>query len=460
MATKYAIIMSEIKKQVENGTLGPGKKLPSVRELSERYACSKNTIIQAYHELEKEHVIYSVPRSGHYVVNRLRPHPDGITSAIIDFLSAGPDHEVMPYLEFQHCINQAIDMYKDELFHYTDLAGIQPLRLQVSRYLQNLQVFSPPERVFVTSGVQQALHILIPMPFPNGKRNILVEQPTYFGMIESAQLQNVTTFGIDLTMDGLDFDRLEFFFRHQEIKFFYTVPRFHNPLGHSYTNEEKKRIVRLAQKYDVYIVEDDFLGELDPNPKSDPLFSYDPDGRVIYLKSFSKIMLPGLRVAVTVLPTIMTNTFLRYKFSTDFMTSALSQGALEIYIKSGMLQGHLKRIKVLYHKKMQLLLAACEQHLPPDVVYTQPASGFYSTIFLPGHVKARRLAELLQQKNIYVDDARRMFLPEFQRDDMIRLSISQVSEHQIEQGVKEIGRCIRFLLGKRDSPSQLSTAWL
>ena len=92
-------------------------------------------------------------------------------------------------------------------------------------------------------------------------------------------------------------------------------------------------------------MEDDFLGDLDPNTKSDPLFSFNPSGRVIYIKSFSKVFLPGLRIATVVLPTLMINNFLRYKFSSDFNSAALSQGALEIYLISGMFTSHLKKNK-------------------------------------------------------------------------------------------------------------------
>ncbi|MGM9951374.1 MAG: PLP-dependent aminotransferase family protein, partial [Lysinibacillus sp.] len=300
MCAKYIDIMEEIRRRMVEGTLQAGSRLPSVRQLSEHFSCSKNTVIKAYEELEKGHFIYSIPKSGYYVVDVLPDAPD--ETGVIDFLSAGPDQNVMPYIDFQHCMNQAIEQYKEELFTYSDQQGLYSLRVQVVNYLQNLQVFTEPERVVIVSGSQQALNLLVSMPFPNGKNNILMEQPTYFGFIESVQLQQATTFGIELSMEGIDLERLEYIFRNNDIKFFYIIPRFHNPLGHCYTNREKKKIVELAEKYDVYIVEDDFLGDLDPDTKADPLFSFAPSGRVIYIKSFSKIFLPGLRIAAVVLP--------------------------------------------------------------------------------------------------------------------------------------------------------------
>ncbi len=448
MRPKYIEIMEEIKQRLASKSLVAGSRLPSVRQLSDHLSCSKNTVIKAYEELEKEHLIYSVPKSGYFVVNEWQLETD--ESAVIDFLSAGPDRNVMPYIEFQHCMNKAIEQYKEELFTYSDQQGLYSLRVQVARYLQNLQVFTVPERVVVVSGSQQALHLLASMPFPNGKNNILIEQPTYFGFIESLKLQQATTFGIELSMKGIDLERLEYIFRNNDIKFFYIIPRFHNPLGHCYTNSEKKKIVELAEKYDVYIVEDDFLGDLDTDTKSDPLFSFAPSGRVIYIKSFSKIFLPGLRIATIVLPSLMVSNFLRYKFSADFNSPALSQGALEIYLKSGMFTSHLKKIKEVYYTKMHILQEACECLLPSDTYFSKPPSGFYLSVSLPGNVTAKQIVHLLNEKNILVDDASRMFLPEYKKENLLRLSISQVKEHQIRQGVEELAKCIAMLSSRRN----------
>ncbi|MGE7090281.1 PLP-dependent aminotransferase family protein [Lysinibacillus sp. NPDC048646] len=448
MSSKYKQIMEEIKGQLANGILHAGSKLPSVRQLAVHFSCSKNTVIRAYTELEKEHFIYAVPKSGYYVVHEFQHSKHD--NEMIDFYSAGPDINVLPYIEFQHCMNQAIEQYKEELFTYSDQQGLYSLRVQLVKYLQSLQVFTQPEKLVVVSGSQQALNLLVSLPFPNGKNNILIEQPSYFGFIESANVHQVTTFGIELSMEGIDLGRLEYIFRNNDIKFFYVIPRFHNPLGHSYTNSEKKKIVELAEKYDVYIVEDDFLGDLDPNDKSDPMFSYAPSGRVIYIKSFSKIFLPGLRIATAVLPKQMVDNFLRFKFTSDFNSSALSQGALEIYLKSGMFNSHLKKIKELYHSKMQILQEACELLLPANTHFSKPTSGFYLSIYLPEKVTAKQVVHMLNEQHIYVDDASRMFLPAYKKENLIRLCISQVNESQIKLGIEQLAHCIALIDSRKN----------
>lgn len=129
------------------------------------------------------------------------------------------------------------------------------------------------------------------------------------------------------------------------------MPRIHNPLGVSYTKAQKSRIVFLANKYDVYLVEDDYIADFETDLKADPLYFYDINQRVIYLKSFSKIMFPGLRVGFAVLPETICSQFAEYKRLIDIDSSMFSQGALDIYIKSGMFNRHIHQVRKVYDEK-------------------------------------------------------------------------------------------------------------
>jgi DNA-binding transcriptional MocR family regulator len=290
------------------------------------------------------------------------------------------------------------------------------------------------------------------MPFPNGKSNILIEQPTYSGITQSCWLANVTALGIARTPRGIDFETLERIFQNGNIKFFYTIPRFHNPLGTSLSNEEKKRLLALALRYDVYIVEDDYLADLETNPKADPLFAFDSEEHVIYLKSFSKTLLPGLRIGMAILPQMLISTFKSFKKAADLNTSILSQGALEIYIRSGMLEKHHQKIKMFYQTRMVSLLTACKTHLPPTVNYVVPKTGFFASMELP--YSAQTLVEKAKIENIRLlsVQATMAYLPEFQSDHLIRLSICKTPLHQIEAGIATIAKILN------DIPSNSSFA--
>ncbi|WP_240338507.1 PLP-dependent aminotransferase family protein [Peribacillus alkalitolerans] len=448
MLTKYEEIMNEIKTRIVEGRILPGDKLPSVRSLSVELQCSINSIVKAYAELEKEHKVYTVPKSGYFLVggNSL-PHEK--FSNLIDFSSAGPDRIKMPYRDYQHCMNQAIELYKEEMFQYSEPLGLATLRQQLSKQLQNLQVFAPPERIAVVSGSQQALDLLVSLPFPNGKEIICVEQPTHFSFIESITSRGLKAVGIEITEQGIDFEHLEDIFRTMSIKFFYTVSRFQNPTGYSYSNDEKKRIVQLAQKYDVYIIEDDYMGDLDTRSKADPMFAYDPSGRVIYTKSFSKVLLPGLRLGAAVLPDAMVEVFTKAKFAADVHTPVLTQGALEVYLKSGMYNAHIQKLRKQYKKKGIILKHAYLEHLPEGTSFSGGESGFYSTIKLPEQMKAKHLVEHLKKKNVLVQDATYMFLPPYRKENRIRISVSQVEDQLIGLGVKKIGEGIQELLNRK-----------
>ena len=269
-------------------------------------------MIRAYTELEKRHAIYSVSQSGYYVVQK-DGDSNNMDKSLIDFASASPDVNVFPYLDFQHCLNKAIDTYKYELFTYGDPQGMEKLRRTLVSHLAGAQVFTSAERIMITAGAQQALEILTKMPFPGGKSVILVEQPSYNNYLRLLESEGVPVIGITRTAAGIDLQALEEQFRSGHIKFFYTMSRYHNPLGNSYSAEQRKAIANLAAKYDVYIVEDDYMADLGEERGYDPIYAYNRTSHVVYLKSFSKIIFPGLRLGAVVLPERLLDTFRAFK---------------------------------------------------------------------------------------------------------------------------------------------------
>ncbi|KPL58477.1 aminotransferase-like domain-containing protein [Rossellomorea vietnamensis] len=445
---KFEEIIRYIEELAESGDLKSGSRLPSIRSLAKKFSCSLNTVIKAYKELEFSHKIYAVSKSGYYLVEDF-PYKRQAGSAVTvyDFLSAGPDKHAMPYLDYKHCMNLAIDRYKEEMFTYSDLLGLPSLREELARHLRDLQVFADPSRIAVTTGSQQALHLLIRQPFPNGKRTILTEQPAHPSFIESVKDQ--PCLGIDIGRDGPNLEQLEFIFQQEDIKFFYVVSRFHNPTGHSYTNEGRRKIVELAERYDVYIVEDDYMGDLDPDPKQDPMFAYQPNGRVIYTKSFSKTLLPGLRLGLAVLPHELIEGFTRAKFAADVHTPVITQGALEIYLKNGMFASHIEKIRTLYRKKGEVLLRAYRAFMPEGTLYSSPTSGFYSTVRLPSPLKADGLILRLKERNVLAQSTESMYLEDFMRHDELRLSVSHVEDRMIGVGVALMAETIREMAIER-----------
>ncbi|MWC31223.1 aminotransferase-like domain-containing protein [Paenibacillus sp. MMS18-CY102] len=435
---KYAAILSDMEQKLDDGHYRSGEKLPSVRNAAKAYGCSTSTIIRAYGELEKRHAIYTIAQSGYYAVERPGASFNHDGSGQIDLSSASPDLNVFPYRDFQHCLNKAIDTYKYNLFTYGDSLGLDKLRLTLSSHLAGDQVFAKPERIVVTSGAQQALEILAKMPFPNGNKAVLVEQPSYKIYLRFLETEGIPVRGIARRETGIDLRELEEQFKHGGIKFFYTMSRYHNPLGTTTSVEERKAIAALASKHNVYVVEDDYMADLGEEQGFEPIYAYNRTSHIVYLKSFSKIIFPGLRIGAAVLPEQLLETFRSYKRYAD--TSLLSQAALEIYIKNGMYERHKRKIYSQYALRMRALQDAVERHNQAGTItLAGTGSGIYVQFKLPQAVNLEQLAKRLEKRGIIVELSKGCYLTDYlEREKFLRISISRARLDQIEEGVRAI----------------------
>lgn len=431
---KYEEIAALLEHQIQEGMLEANAKLPSLREMAEQCSVSIGTVRAAYQELEKRHHIYAVSKSGYFVVgtaeNRcFRPNQ------MIDFYSGAPDGRYIQFQDFQHCVEKAMDLCREVIFTYAEVQGLPFLLENLKTQLTKYQIYTKASNIIVTSGSQQALDILCRMPFPNGKRTVLLEQPTYYGMVQSVYLGETPAIGIRRGFDGINFEELERLFYYGDIKFFYTIPRYHNPTGHSYTEKEKKELLRLAYKYNVYIVEDDIAADFDTNAKNDPLYAYDTHDRVIYIKSFSKILMPGLRVSAIVVPELIKNVFLEYKQWTDTYTSILSQGALAVYLGSGMFDKYQENIRSMYVKRMAALKRVVQENNVAGMEWNIPDSGFFACVKMEHEEPFYKIEPGLIKNNIRLMDTSSFFLKEFRNSYSYRVSVSKANEEEIEKGI-------------------------
>ena len=323
--SKYQAVVSFLKKGIESGKFPTGSRLPSIRQLSQDFHCSKDTIQRALLELRHEQYLYAKPQSGYYVLEQGQ-HQDLEIEVTDEHASA--------YDDFRLCVNETLIGRENYLFNYYDnQEGLEELRQSVHQLLFNQALYCKPDQLVLTSGTQQALFILSQIDFPSQRAEILVEQPTYHRMNRLLVAQGLAYQTIERRIDGIDLDELEEQFKSGKIKFFYTIPRFHYPLGHSYSDQEKRAILDLANQYGVYIVEDDYLGDLDPR-KGQTFHYLDTDDRVIYIKSFSTSLFPALRITALILPNALKEAFVSYKNILDYDSNLIMQKALSLYIDS------------------------------------------------------------------------------------------------------------------------------
>ena len=323
--SKYQAVVSFLKKGIESGKFPTGSRLPSIRQLSQDFHCSKDTIQRALLELRHEQYLYAKPQSGYYVLEQ-GPHQDLEIEVTDEHASA--------YDDFRLCVNETLIGRENYLFNYYDnQEGLEELRQSVHQLLFDQALYCKPDQLVLTSGTQQALFILSQINFPSEGEEILVEQPTYHRMNRLLVAQGLAYQTIERRIDGINLEELEKQFKSGKIKFFYTIPRFHYPLGHSYSDQEKRAILDLANQYGVYIVEDDYLGDLDS--KKGQTFHYlDTEDRVIYIKSFSTSLFPALRITALILPNALKEAFVSYKNILDYDSNLIMQKALSLYIDS------------------------------------------------------------------------------------------------------------------------------
>ena len=323
--SKYQAVVSFLKKGIESGKFPTGSRLPSIRQLSQDFHCSKDTIQRALLELRHEQYLYAKPQSGYYVLEQGQ-HQDLEIEVTDEHASA--------YDDFRLCVNETLIGRENYLFNYYDnQEGLEELRQSVHQLLFDQALYCKPDQLVLTSGTQQALFILSQINFPSEGTEILVEQPTYHRMNRLLVTQGLAYQTIERRIDGINMEELEKQFKSRKIKFFYTIPRFHYPLGHSYSDQEKRAILDLANQYGVYIVEDDYLGDLDSR-KGQTFHYLDTEDRVVYIKSFSTSLFPALRITALILPNALKEAFVSYKNILDYDSNLIMQKALSLYIDS------------------------------------------------------------------------------------------------------------------------------
>ncbi len=359
---KYEIVVNSLTDDMKKGILKKGDKLASIRVLAKKYSCNKDTIIKALYILSKEQLVYAVQKSGYYVLNDISEN-----TKTTDFKSKLPDVAQVPFGDFSICLNDVLNNRDMYLFaSKPNERGLDDLINSLYSLLPTYSVYTDKTQLFLANGAQQALYILSQMDFNVSKNShlkntVLIEQPTYNRMNNLISTLNLAYQTIERSLNGIDLKKLERIFAKGNIKFFYTISRLHYPLGIGYTEQEKMKIVELANKYDVYIIEDDYMADFDAGA-SLPLHYYDVAEKVIYIKSFSSIVFNSLRLALVVLPKQLISPFLKYKNLIDYDTNLLLQKAMSLYIDNGMFFKHRDKLINLYSKKNVQLIKTLNKY--------------------------------------------------------------------------------------------------
>lgn len=433
----YLSIAKDIKKLIIENQVPSGGKLPSINSLSKKYGCSKGTIIKAYDTLCKEHLIYSTPQSGYYVVNNLVTENKTDTS-VYNLSSGNPTINSTPIHEIKHCLNTAIDLYSTTSLEIGP-NGSPSLNHILPEHLSKHHIYANEKNINLTQGILQVLTILTQMPFPNKRETILIEEPSYSFYIEFLKLQKCKVKTIKRDATGIDLIELENIFKSEEIKFFYTIPRNHNPLGTYYSAKQRQGIIDLAQKYNVYIVEDDYFADGCELSRYSPIYYYSDFKNCIYLKSYSKII-PYIRIGLAIIPDDLMDVYFEWtKYSyyySYYMPSLVSQATLESYIRSSLYDKHTSFISSNLKEKLKVIQNATKQWDSSIVEVIGAKSGYYTTFKLAVHINTNKLLSNLKNKNILLKSNVKDYYDIKNYDNSVRVSVARINKDDL---VKVLG---------------------
>ncbi len=368
---------------------------------------------------------------------------------VISFAGGLPATEVLPVDEIQDAVARVLKDRGKYSLQYGSTEGYLPLREMVGRHTARYGIDISPENIMITSGSQQALDLLGKIFINRGDR-IVVEAPTYLGALQAWNAYGAEYVPVPSDEDGMITDELEKALRTGP-KFIYALPNFQNPTGSTLTMERRVRLVELADRYGVPIVEDDPYGQLRFEGEHLPSLvvidnklhtnngSY--TGNVIYLSTFSKILAPGLRLGWVIAPGVVIRKLVMAKQGTDLNSATFNQVLAHEVGQHGFFDRHVKEICDIYRERRDVMLDMLSELMPPGVYWTHPHGGLFLWAELPEGMNTTTLfPEAVAQKVAYVPGE--SFFPCGGGENTMRLNFSYSRPELITEGMTRLANVI------------------
>lgn len=468
----YIQLYQQLRNMIEEGILTENQKLPPIRQMAKLLAVNNGTIVNAYKLLGEEGLIYQKIGSGTYVASllqKLELEERFLDEEIqlmnqgqlpwqqnmISFASLTPAADLFPIADVKAAINHVLDRDGGEVFGYQDSLGYFSLRETFQKYLQRKEIDCQIKDIQVVSGAQQGIDILAKALLQHGDV-VFVEEPTYTGAISAFKSRGARIVSIPIREDGIDLEILEDRLAEYTPKFFYGMTIFQNPTGYTYTTEKKAKLLEISQRWNLMIVEDDSFSELHFTDKKNlPLRALADNDRLIYIKSFSKIFLPGFRIAFLVLPNTIINQVMAAKHTSDISSSGLVQRTFDLLLRKGLWEKHLEGMRQIYCAKYEVFSKLLQEGLPKAVDYRLPRGGLNFWLALPeGYSTDLLYKKCLAVGVIIVPGS--IFFPDGRPNNLFRLSIAAVEAEEMRKGLGLLFKTITELLAEERSENQLA----
>lgn len=480
----YVQIRNHLREQILRGDLPQGTRLPPERTMAKKLGVSRTTVVSAYHELAAEGLLEA--RVGHGTVvtapalglaeggpgvqpiawtahvttlgKRLQgwPVPAEMVSLVhlcskpdvIQLCIGRPDDSLMPIDRIREAVDAVLCRSGAAAVGMTPTYGIPTLREMIASRLVSAGVATDADHVVVLSGAHQGFDILVRLLAEPGD-TVITEAPTYIGALEVFQAEGLRVIGVPVDREGMDVDRAEPIIARYRPRFIYVVPTFQNPTGTTMSLGRREKLLRLAQQYQVPIVEDDAFGDLyfddPPVPK---LKALDRFGHVLYLGTISKALAIGLRIGWLVAPKPVVDVAAHLKALVDFQPPALAQHLVVELIDRGWLDEHVAAMRSVYAARCRAMDAALRRHLPREARWRVPEGGMFLWLELPPQVSAQDLLEAAGPRGVSFLPGHFLY-PSGGPANTCRLCYSTTDEQEIEQGIRILGSTLRELMRRR-----------
>jgi len=366
---------------------------------------------------------------------------------IISFAGGLPNPKSFPIDDLQDVVHNVLKNHGKVALQYGTTQGLRELRESIAKTSRKDGMDVDADDIIITSGSQQGLDT-VGKVFLNPGDTAICGLPSYLGGINAFRSYEANLTGIPLDEDGMRIDILE-----EEIKnllkndnipkFIYVVPTFQNPAGVVMPESRRKKLVDLACEYDIVILEDDPYGKLRFDiDHIKPIKSFDDDGRVIYMSTFSKILSPGFRLAWMIASGELKRKMIICKQALDLCTNTFTQFIADDFMTSGSLDLHIMKIREMYKPKRDIMMKAMKKYFPEEHTCYKPKGGMFAWCTLPEGIDTETMfLDAIKQKVAYVHG--KAFHVDGGGANSMRLNFSYSSDEQIEEGMKRLGHVIK-----------------
>jgi GntR family transcriptional regulator/MocR family aminotransferase len=449
----YKQLYNQIREQILSGKLPADTRLPSIRDMATELSASRNTVDGAYQELYAEGYLYSRPRSGYFVSTLNQDavqHPQAAKPGRNDYLPGPPSNfaydfhparlapESFPTELWRKCFVESLRRNSEQLVQYGDSQGDWGLRCSIKGYLERSRgVICDPDQIIICAGLQHSLDITSNILKENHSE-IAVEDPGYHLPRSVFQNHSYTIVPIPVESDGINLKHL----KDSNCTIVYVTPSHQLPLGHVMPVANRLALIEWAESGGKYIIEDDYDSELRYHGKPIPsLQGLRPTGNIIYSGTFSKILSPALRLSYMVLPYPLLASY-RQLYRPYFPSvSLLEQRTMADFMEQGHWERHIRRMRMIYKKKHDLLLRSLETYFGKHAVIKGHGAGLHVVLELPdSSLTEAEIIDRAQQKGIRLFPFSEFHVNCQPAATTLLLGFGGLKESEIEQGVAILSR--------------------